>query len=255
MSLEELGRITGINAAHLGRIEAGMRPPTERIALQCDCAFPDRQGWFSDWYKESRTWSEVPAGFRDFGEYEDAATALLVWQPGIIDGLLQCEGYARALLATSPGVSEEQLSQRLAARLERQQRVLFRDDAPDTLFLLDEVALYRCVGTTATMAEQCRHLLDVARLPNVTLQAVPLVAHASNASGVIIAGDAAYCEHQAGGYVFTEPQRVASLARRFDTLRSDSRRKTETLTLIEEMFERWMASGSPPIPMQTAANA
>lgn len=36
------------NAAHLGRIEGGKRPPTERVALACDAAFPERQGWYAD---------------------------------------------------------------------------------------------------------------------------------------------------------------------------------------------------------------
>jgi hypothetical protein len=57
----DLSRATGINAAHLGRIENGRRPPTESLALKCDAAFPERGGWFTDWYRESRTWQEVPA--------------------------------------------------------------------------------------------------------------------------------------------------------------------------------------------------
>jgi len=64
-SLDELSRRTGINAAHLSRIENGRRPPTEALARACDAAFPERRGWFSDWYDESRTWAEVPPGFRE----------------------------------------------------------------------------------------------------------------------------------------------------------------------------------------------
>jgi DNA-binding XRE family transcriptional regulator len=161
MTVEELARVMGVNAAHLGRIEAGKRPPTERIAMACDAAFPERGGWFCDWYRESRTWSEVPAAFRDFGEYEDTAPTLLVWMPGIFHGLPQCSSYARSVLATSPGVSEDQLSQRLTSRMARQQRVLFREEPPQALFLVDELSLYRCVGSVEVMAEQMGHLAAV----------------------------------------------------------------------------------------------
>lgn len=102
-TLEDLSRATGVNAAHLGRIENGKRPPTESLAIKCDETFPERGGWFTDWYRESRTWSEVPAGFKDWPEFEDNAPTLLVWETGVIPGLLQTEAYARALLATSPG--------------------------------------------------------------------------------------------------------------------------------------------------------
>lgn len=59
-TLVELGERTGLNAAHLGRVEAGKRPPTEEIALVCDAAFPERHGWFSEWHRDSRSW--MPPG-------------------------------------------------------------------------------------------------------------------------------------------------------------------------------------------------
>ena len=55
---------------------------------------------------------------------------LSVWSPGVLDGLFQTEGYARALLETSPGVSDEVVAARLASRMSRQRRVLMRDIPP-----------------------------------------------------------------------------------------------------------------------------
>jgi len=43
------------------------------------------------------------------------AVSLRVWSPGIIHGPLQSEDYARALLATYPGISDETVAARLAA--------------------------------------------------------------------------------------------------------------------------------------------
>jgi transcriptional regulator with XRE-family HTH domain len=241
-TLDDLSRFTGADVSQLSRVENGKRPPSEALALKCDEAFPERGGWFTDWYRESRTWSEVPAGFRDWGEYEDSAASLLVWETGVIPGLLQTEAYAGALLATSPGASTGEVASRLASRMERQRRVLYRDDPPAALFLLDEVALYRMVGSAECMAGQLRHLLTAAALPNVTLQAVPLVAHAATQSGFIIAGDAVYAEHVAGGFTYTG-ERLSHFLRLFDTLRYECRRVTETTALIERMCESWAVTG------------
>jgi DNA-binding XRE family transcriptional regulator len=254
-SLDDLARATGVNAGHLSRVENGRRPPTASLALKCDAAFPERGGWFTDWYQESRTWSEVPAGFKDWGEYEDSTPTLLVWETGVIPGLLQTEAYARALLSTSPSASAEVVTARLASRMERQRRVLLRDDPPTALFLVDEIALlYRLVGSADTMAEQMRHLLTVAAMPNVTLQAMPLVAHPATQSGFLIAGDAAYAEHVAGGFTYTG-ERLSHFCRLFDTLRGECRRVSETIALIERMCESWATFGSPHTAEPMAATA
>src|ERR1700728_3840994 len=72
-SLPELSKRTGIDAGHLSRIENGRRPPTEHIAAACDKVFPERRDWFTEFYTEMREWSEVPASFRSWPEYEDKA--------------------------------------------------------------------------------------------------------------------------------------------------------------------------------------
>ncbi len=69
--------------------------------------------------------------------------------PGVVHGLLQTEGYARALLETAPAVTGEIVTARLAARMERQQHVLMREDPPLAWLLVDQLALYRLVGRPA----------------------------------------------------------------------------------------------------------
>ena len=68
--------------------------------------------------------------FRSWSDYEDQTEALRVWTPGIVDGLVQTQAYAAALIATSPGVSDDAAAARLTARIERQRRVLGRDKPP-----------------------------------------------------------------------------------------------------------------------------
>jgi hypothetical protein len=248
--------MTGLNAGHLSRIENGKRPPTENVATACDAAFPERRGWFTEYYEELRGWSEVPAAFRNWAELEEKAARLCDWWPSIVTGLLQTEDYARALINAVPGTTPEAAAGRLANRMERQRHLLGRDTPPKVTVIVDELALYRCVGTAEVMAVQLRRLHDAAVTPRLTLQVLPAVAHNANASGFIVADDAtAYAEHVAGGYVFTDEQTVTSLATRFDSLRGECMKVSESAALLERMAEQWASGVSPLTQMATAAHA
>lgn len=253
-SLQELSGRTAYDPAHLSRIENGLRPPTKALALACDAAFPERRGWFTEYYDESRKWAEVPPGFRDWSELEDKATCLRAWSPGIIHGLLQTEDYARALLATMPGVSDETITGRLRARMERQRRVILRDNPPAAWFIVDEMALYRRVGSPRIMAVQMRQLAAVAAMPDVMVQVLPAIAHPATASGFVIADDSAWCEHVAAGFVYTD-QTVQPLLRLFDTLRAECYRASETAALIERVCGLWASGASPLTAGPTAETA
>jgi len=237
-SLDELERRTGIAAGHWSRIENGKRPPTEKIALAADGVFTERKGWFLEFYEESRTWA--PTGFRDWPEYENKAGALREWSGnGNVPGLLQTQDYARALLETYPGVGPQIVSARLANRMTRQQRVLFRDDPPSAFYIIDHAALYRLVGSPGVMAAQMTHLADFASRPNVVMQILPAVAHPATQSGFLIADDAAYTEHIVGGLVFTEAETVTSLEIMFDTLRTECYRASESAAIIRRAGAVW----------------
>jgi hypothetical protein len=240
-SLDELAARTGMGAGHWSRIENGKRPPTEAVARAADRAFPERRGWFLEYYEESKSWT--PAGFRNWAEYEDKATNVRAWMPGILHGLVQTENYARAMLRTYPGVTDEILAARLRSRMERQRRILMRDDAPAVWFIVDQMALYRDVGGADVMADQMRHLAEIATMPNVRLQVLPAVAHPAGAGELIVTDDAAYAEHIAGGLVFTEPETVATLANLFVTIQVESLRASESVALIEEVGDIWTTHG------------
>ena len=165
-TLAEFGQRIGYDPGQISRIENGKRPPTELFAQMCDRAFPDRDGWFGEFYAESRTWIATPPWFRSWVEHEQQAATLRIWQLGVLSGLLQTEQYARGILTVEPGVTEDQVSERLAARLARQ-AILARDDPPAAWFLVDEAVLHRCVGSADVMAAQLAHLVGLARLPNV----------------------------------------------------------------------------------------
>jgi transcriptional regulator with XRE-family HTH domain len=236
-SLREFAARTGINIAQASRIETGKSPPTERVAAACDVAFPERRGWFSEYYEESKSW--MPAGFRSWAEYEDKATELLVWSPGIVDGLAQTDGYASALLSIHPGATDEVVSARLKGRMERQRRLL-RDDGPTVGVLVDMPALYRAVGSAEIMAAQCARLVEVARLEAVTLQVVPPVRIPLATVSLILADNAAaYTENAVSGSVYTDDETVSRLRRLITMLRAEARPASESLAMIRRAERQW----------------
>lgn len=248
-TLRDFSAHTGIGIGYASQVENGKRPPTENVAIACDAAYPHRNGWFSEYYQELSTWSEVPPAFKDWTEREDKAARLYVWSPSVLHGFLQTEAYARALLETYPGVTAEAVGTRLADRMERQKRLFSRDAR--SWFLVDEPALYRRVGSPGIMAAQLGRLADVAGMPGITLQVLPLVAHPAGASGFIIADDAAYAEHTAAGYVYSgEPVRALEIL--FDTLRAECRPVSESVALVKSLERSWLTGESPAIPMLTA---
>lgn len=240
-SLQEMSkRMGGGDYAHLGRVERGVRPPTEAIADACDRVFPERRGWFREYYEESKSW--MPPGLRSWQEHEDRAVRLSVWAPGILHGLVQTRDYARTWIETLPGVTADQVAARLDSRMKRQARVLLRDDPPVVTCIVDHAALYRLTDSAEVMAAQMRMLLEVASLPHVRLQVLPATAHAAATSELIIADNSvAYCEHLAAGAVYLEPERVGYLEAIFASIAGECYRVSESLAIIRKAEETWSA--------------
>jgi hypothetical protein len=263
MTLAQLGRATGYHKSQVSRVERGVRAPTAKFAQMCDKAFPGRGGWFLRFYQDSRQWSAMPPWFRPWTEHELRAVNLRIWQPSSLSGLLQTKAYALAQLQTSLGATTEQVAERLAARLARQAILTREAPAPPmVLFLIDEAALRRRTGSALIMADQLDRLLAVAALPNVTIQVVPNVMHAETTGGFALAeapkGPGAYIETALAGQVFEDIKIALELSARFDALRTEALRGTESLCLIEEVAREWrqQATGaSPATQAPTAASA
>ena len=236
LTLRELSARTGINYSHLSAIETGRRPPSERVAVKMDEAFPERDGYFLEYYQESKSW--MPPGFRDWGEYEDRAQELTIWVPNVLDGTVQTEDYARVTLSLHPGATDEVVAARLANRMARQRRLL-RDDGPRFVLLVDQVALYRAAGSAEIMAAQMRHLAEIAARPRVTVQVVPPVTHPLATAVAIITDEAAYTENALGGSVFTSEDSVARVRDLVGIVRSEARPASESLAMIREADRRW----------------
>ncbi|GEM29374.1 transcriptional regulator [Nocardia neocaledoniensis NBRC 108232] len=116
----------------------------------------------------------IPEGFEVYIGLEEAATALSIYEDGLVPALLQTEDYTRALLEqTVPGLTEAELERRLAVRTARQ-ALLTRAESPLRLHVvLAEAVLTRRIGDDRVLAGQRAHLRELADLDSVRIQVAP----------------------------------------------------------------------------------
>ncbi|WP_405927448.1 DUF5753 domain-containing protein [Streptomyces sp. NBC_00035] len=107
----------------------------------------------------------------NLAELEVSAVGLCSYEPLVIPGLFQTEEYIRALFGDvkpQHATTEDAID----FRLERQ-RILMSENAPAVHAVIHEAALRMHYGGPSAMRRQLLHLIELSRLPNVTIQVFP----------------------------------------------------------------------------------
>ncbi|MFE9440343.1 helix-turn-helix domain-containing protein [Streptomyces sp. NPDC006602] len=123
------------------------------------------KGWWTAYKKP------MEQGPLNLAELESGAVALRMHQSLLIPGLFQTADYARALFA-SPDLDFANVEDALRFRMERQQ-VMTRDNPPSVHAVIHESALHMRFGGIEVLRGQLLHLIELTRLPNVTIQIYP----------------------------------------------------------------------------------
>jgi transcriptional regulator with XRE-family HTH domain len=249
-SLTELAALSNYSATVISKIENGRRPPAEGFPERMD-AIPqlNTQGWLTQWWewlKDSARHRAYPGWFDRWPDYEAKAITLRWFEPLVVPGLLQTEEYARAVLRTRVGDTDEQIEEMVAARLARQ-AILDKDRPPTVWAVLDEGVLRRPVGGAYVMREQANRLAEAARHPNVVIQVIPMStgAHQGLNGGAFILADfedhapVAYQDTAVQGQIVDSPEHLANLMILWDTVKAVALPVAASLELIEEVAKTW----------------
>jgi len=244
LSRDELGSRIGYSGSTIANIETMYRAATPDQARRLDDAF-GLPGIFAR-IEERLHGVPFSAGFRPFHPYEAEARSLRMFQHVLIPGLFQTEAYARAILETHPNTTDDQISDRVTGRLDRQ-AILDRDTPPPPLLwvLLDENVLHRNVGGAKVMQDQLAHLAQMAQRPNITVQVIPAARpHPGLLGAFVIAqmGDGrsvVYLETAASGQTADDADTCAEITLMFDTLRTEALPGSASQSLIERHAEEW----------------
>ncbi|MEU7040455.1 helix-turn-helix transcriptional regulator [Streptomyces varsoviensis] len=116
----------------------------------------------------------------DLAELEAGATSgVRSHEQLAVPGIFQTADYARAICETSDG-EDAAIDRYVAFRLERQR--ILRDDPPTPYHaVIHEGALHTRIGSPQIMRKQLCRLIEVSRLPHVTVQVFPFEAGAYSA--------------------------------------------------------------------------
>ncbi|MGH3855953.1 MAG: helix-turn-helix domain-containing protein [Pseudonocardiaceae bacterium] len=124
----------------------------------------------------------LPSWFEMYLDLERASSVIRTYEPQLVPGLLQTPELARAVVQFGDlSGSGEDIERRVALRMKRQD-VLTQPRAPQLWAVIDEAALWRINGRSA-MRAQLQHLIEIAELPNITLQLIPIYSGAHPAPG------------------------------------------------------------------------
>lgn len=197
LKLEDVAPDFGMSRATIGRIETAdvgvssddvlqlldiyeVRDEGQRQALVALARQAKRRGWWHS-YK-----GLVAGPYADLISLESDATATRTWEPQYVPGLLQTEGYARAVTEASRfGVGEDALEQFVAVRMQRQQVLTRKANSLRIQAVIWEPALRMQIGEPGVMRAQLERLVELSGLPHVDIQVLPMPteAHAGMQGG------------------------------------------------------------------------
>ncbi|GHF48595.1 transcriptional regulator [Streptomyces mashuensis] len=138
-------------------------PPGAYFDALMEMAQETGKGWWDD-YRDVMERRAL-----DLAELESRAVAVRANESSVVPGLLQTEEYARAVITSIEG-DHRHVDRWVGFRLDRQ-RVLPRLETYHAV--IPEAALRMQVGDRSVMRRQLHKLIEVARMPHVTLQIYP----------------------------------------------------------------------------------
>ncbi|MFE6457258.1 helix-turn-helix domain-containing protein [Streptomyces cinereoruber] len=185
LTITELATRCGWSHSKVSRIQTAKTPPsTPDIVAWCRACAADGQAadlvalsrdaetMYQEWRKRARN------GLRQlqtsYTNLYQATRLFRIYSPTLVPGVLQTEGYIRALLSSNArllGIPDDS-AEAAAARVERS-RIIHRA-GHRFVVVIEESALRYRLGSGDDMAAQLGHLLTAGALPAVSLGIIPM---------------------------------------------------------------------------------
>lgn len=207
------------------------------LALARDASKP---GWWHSYDDVLPSWFRIAVGL------EESASLIRAYEPQVVPGLLQTEGYIRAIsVASFPGATEQETDRRVALRLARQQ-LLHRPSPPEYWAVLDETALRRPIGGHKVMREQLTRLVEAAERPGITIQVIPFAAGWHPALYGMFnlfrfpapeLPDVVYLESLTGAYYLNKPDESARYTEALDLMCAQAASPEQTVSILRNLMK------------------
>ncbi|WP_406285047.1 Scr1 family TA system antitoxin-like transcriptional regulator [Embleya sp. NBC_00896] len=243
LTQEEFAPCVGYSGHYIAKIEQGKRFPPRDLVTRSETALGPTAGRVLKAAAQSLSRKAgLASWFRQWAGIEEDAVSLCTYECRAIPGLLQPEMYVRTIFERRlPPLSEDQIEQQVAARLERQRLLVER---PNTAFsfIIEQALLERRLGGREVTRALINHLLEHTKRRNVEIQVMPLCRedHAG-IDGLIYLAETTehnwvgYSEGQQSSVLITSPKDVSAMLQRYGRLRSQALGHDATVSLLEEM--------------------
>jgi transcriptional regulator with XRE-family HTH domain len=248
----ELGALAHVVSTRITQIEraSGARPTLE-LARALDVALGADNLLVELWpyvYREA-----FPDWSRAFIAHSERAVSIREYAAHVVPGLLQTKEYARAVLSVGLTLNgDEQLEERLAVRMTRQDR-LTAPDRPGLWVVLDEAVLRRPIGGCDVMRAQLELLLRRAAERSLTVQVLPFDQGEHDAMGGSLTlltlpdgSEVVYTEGAHYGQLVEEPTEVRRFAVTYDRLRANALPPLMSLDMIRSAMEGYNRGANVP---------
>jgi transcriptional regulator with XRE-family HTH domain len=217
----------------------GVTDEVEREALLGLAREANAPGW---WHRYAEV---LPGWFQTYVGLEESAGLIRTYELQFVPGLLQSEEYARSVIELGNSeATEDEINQRIGLRIQRQRR-LVGQNPPRLWAVLDEAALRRPIGGPTVMRGQLEHLIEMSKLPNVTIQVMPFKfgGHAAEGGAFTILRfpepdlpDVVYVETLTGALYLDKRDDVDVYMQAMERLAVDSATPEGTVEMIGEIL-------------------
>ena len=241
LTQDELAPLVRYSTQTVASIEQGRRLPPPDFVERAESAL-DAFGALRAGARHLGRRTGLASWFRQWAKLEREAVSLHTYECRLVPGLLQTEAYARAVFDNSlPPLTDQQLEDQVAARLERQQLLYEKPNIPFS-FVIEESLFRRCLGGIGVMCGLIDHLLSCGQLRNVEVQIMPSdrQQHACLDGPMQLLETPShrwmgYSEGQQNGRLIAEPREVSLLQMRYAKIRSQALTPTDSMGLLEQM--------------------
>jgi len=241
-----------ISRMELGRVGFRERDVMQLLTLYGVSAEEERQafltlvrranvpGW---WYQYSDL---IPSWFEAYLGLEQASSVIRTYQPQLVPGLLQTQEVARTVIKLGhPHQSADDIERKVALRMTRQE-ILTQPDAPLFWAVFEEASLWRLNKNSVTR-EQVQHLIEIAELPNVSIQIVPIYSRAHVGAGGPFTvlrfphadlPDIVYLEQLTSAVYLDKTEDVKLYIMVMNRLCTEAATPTQTITLLNDTLKK-----------------
>jgi transcriptional regulator with XRE-family HTH domain len=244
LTQEELAAQINYSPSTVAMIETAHRQPRPEFIDACDKVM-DTGGALRRLYKELLIRESIPDFMNRWLGIEEKASGLNTFQLTFMPGLLQTEEYARAVLRLGlPTSGEEEIDALTLARLERK-KILTSKKPPMYVAILDEGVIRRVIGGAEIMRNQVEHLIEMCELPHVKVQIVPMEVGGYAGFGgpftlaTLDGEEVAFLDNTLSGHVVEDPEHVAVIKNRWESLRAEALPRSASLKLMKEVASQW----------------